>query len=114
MLDHHQALREFKTRFFEALAHPLRIEILDALRDRAHSEGALTERLEVDARIVTEQLAILHASGIVSSWQKGPKVYYHVKDMALFELLDVAQRVYNNQLIERAPSAEDASVPGGA
>jgi hypothetical protein len=44
----HDALRQFKADFFQALAHPTRIAILEQLRDSELSAGALIERLGIE------------------------------------------------------------------
>lgn len=92
-------LRAFKADFFKALANPLRIHILDALRDREHSVGELRDLLAVETPNVSQQLAVLRAKNIVSARKEGNNVYYSVKDPTLFELLDVAKAIFNNHLI---------------
>lgn len=92
-------LRSFKAEFFKALAHPLRIHILDALRDREHSVGELRDLLEVETPNVSQQLAVLRAKNIVTARKEGNNVFYSVKDPALFRLLDVAREIFNNHLI---------------
>ncbi|HEY9722926.1 MAG TPA: metalloregulator ArsR/SmtB family transcription factor [Oscillatoriaceae cyanobacterium] len=92
-------LRAFKADFFKALANPLRIHILDALRDREHSVGELRDLLHVETPNVSQQLAVLRAKGIVSARKEGNNVYYSVKDPMLFTLLDVAKAIFNNHLI---------------
>jgi DNA-binding transcriptional ArsR family regulator len=42
------ALRQFKADFFQALAHPTRIAIVEQLRNGELSAGALIERLDVE------------------------------------------------------------------
>ena len=54
-----QELREFKAEFFKALAHPIRIQILDTLRDREHNVNELRDILNIEAPNVSQQLAIL-------------------------------------------------------
>lgn len=99
MPDQKRALREFKAAFFKALAHPLRIQIVDALRDRPHGVSELAELLGVEVPNVSQQLAILRGKGIVAARKEGNNVYYSVQDPALWEMLDVAAVIFNNHLI---------------
>lgn len=99
MPDGGQGLRDFKAAFFKALAHPLRIQILDALRDRPHGVGELAELLGVEMANVSQQLAVLRAKDLVAARREGNNVYYSVRDPMLFDLLDVARTIFNNHLI---------------
>ena len=66
--DDPEGLRQLKAEFFKALAHPLRIRILELLRDSGPlSVGALTELVGVPASSISQQLAVLRARGIVVS-----------------------------------------------
>jgi ArsR family transcriptional regulator len=93
-------LGRFKAEFFKALAHPLRIAILDALRDGEASVTALCERLKVEQAALSQQLAVLRNRNIVAGRKDGLNVFYSVNDPAVFKLLDVARQIFNNHLID--------------
>jgi DNA-binding transcriptional ArsR family regulator len=93
------ALARFKSEFFKALAHPLRIRIIDALRDGEVGVNDLCERLDVEQSTLSQQLAQLRSRNIVTGRKEGQNVYYSIRDRAIFRLLDVAKEVFNNQLI---------------
>jgi len=92
-------LREFKAEFFKALAHPMRIQILDTLRDGEHSVNELRDILNVEAANVSQQLAILRGKNLVANRKEGNNVYYSVRDPMVFQLLDIAKNIFNNHLI---------------
>jgi ArsR family transcriptional regulator len=92
-------LRVFKAEFFKALAHPLRIHILDELRQGELSVGQLRDILEVETPNVSQQLAVLRGKNLVRTRKDGNTVYYRVADPAVFALLDVAKEVFNNHLV---------------
>jgi len=96
--DDPDGLRQFKADFFKALAHPLRIRILEILRDGPQSVGQLQDALGVPPSSVSQQLAVLRGRGIVSTERRGTTVIYAVRDPDLFELLDVARRIFNTHL----------------
>jgi DNA-binding transcriptional ArsR family regulator len=92
-------LREFKAEFFRALAHPTRIQILELLVTGERSVQALQDALGADQPTVSQQLAVLRAKHIVLARKEGTTVYYSVCDPTLGDLLDVARRIFNHQLI---------------
>ena len=94
-----QQLANFKAEFFKALAHPLRIGILDSLRGGEKGVNELSEKLRVEPANVSQQLAVLRFRNIVMGRKAGSSVFYSVADPALFKLLDVAREIFNNQLV---------------
>jgi DNA-binding transcriptional ArsR family regulator len=92
-------LSQFNAEFFKALAHPLRIRVLDALRQGELGVNELCARLGVEQSTISQQLAILRARDIVAGRKSGNNVFYSVTDPALFKLLDTARDIFNNHLI---------------
>jgi ArsR family transcriptional regulator len=94
-----QQLANFKAEFFKALAHPIRIRIVDCLRDGEKGVNELSEILQIEPANVSQQLAILRVRNIVIGRKAGSNVYYSVSDRRLFRLLDVAKDIFNNHLV---------------
>lgn len=94
-----QQLANFKSEFFKALAHPIRIRILDCLRDGEKGVNELSEILKIEPANVSQQLAILRMRNIVVGRKAGSNVYYSVSDPTVFRLLDVAREIFNNHLV---------------
>jgi DNA-binding transcriptional ArsR family regulator len=92
-------LASFKAEFFKALAHPLRIRIIDALRGGEIGVNDLCERLQVEQSTVSQQLAQLRGRNIVAGRKEGQNVFYSIRDRSIFRLLDAAKEIFNNQLI---------------
>ena len=93
-------LRRFKAEFFKALAHPVRIKILELLRSGEMSVNELQTHLEVEPSTVSQQLAVLRSRNIVETRKAGTSVFYRVRDPAVIELLDAARKIFNNHLID--------------
>jgi ArsR family transcriptional regulator len=93
-------LGRFKAEFFKALAHPLRIAVLDALRQGELGVNELCGRLRVEQSSLSQQLAVLRNRNIVVGRKEGLNVYYSVRDTTVFKLLDVAKQIFNNQFID--------------
>ncbi|HKX28211.1 MAG TPA: metalloregulator ArsR/SmtB family transcription factor [Blastocatellia bacterium] len=94
-----QKLSNFKAEFFKALAHPLRISILDALREGELTVNEISQKFEIEAANASQQLAVLRNKNIVTARKEGSNVYYSVTDQTIFKLLDVAKEIFNNHLI---------------
>ena len=60
----------------------------------------LQAALGIDQSSVSRQLAILRTRNIVEDRKEGTTVYYRVRDPAVFQLLDIAREIFNNQLID--------------
>src|SRR5579859_1742657 len=94
-----QTIHQFKAEFFKILAHPARLAILDQLRTGEKSVNELQLAIGADQSTVSQQLARLRAGNIVDTRKEGTTVYYSVRDPMIFQLLDVAREIFNNQLI---------------
>ena len=88
-----------KADFFKALAHPVRIRIIDSLRHGEKGVNELSAMLQIEPANVSQQLAVLRSRNFVLGRKAGNAVFYSVSDPALFELLDVARKIFNNQLV---------------
>ena len=94
-----QQLSDFKADFFKALAHPLRISILDALRDGELTVNEISQRFHVEQANASQQLAVLRNRNIVIARKEGANVRYSVSDKTIFKLLDVTKEIFNNHLV---------------
>jgi ArsR family transcriptional regulator len=92
-------LQAFKAAFFRALAHPVRIRILEILVRGERSVQELQETLGVDQPVVSQQLAVLRATNIVSGKKEGVSVRYTVRDPLIGKLLETARQIFNNHLV---------------
>ena len=101
------ALRRFKAEFFQALAHPTRIAIVDLLRDGELSAGALIERLGVEQANASQHLTVLRAKHIVVNRKAGNQVFYSVRDPLILEVLDVMKRYFYAHLAESQAMLDD-------
>ena len=91
-------LRLFKAQVFQALAHPTRIAIVEALRDGEVSAGALLTQLSVEQANLSQHLTVLRAKQIVVSRKAGNQVYYTLRDPVLIQVLDLLKQYFNAHL----------------
>lgn len=95
-------LRDFKAQIFQALAHPTRIAVVEALRDGEMSAGALLARLSVEPANLSQHLAVLRSKQVVVNRKAGNQVYYTLRDPVLGEVLDLLKRYFNAHLQQSA------------
>jgi DNA-binding transcriptional ArsR family regulator len=92
-------LQTFKAQYFRALAHPVRIKILEILVQGEHTVQELQEALQLEQPIVSQQLAVLRNKSIVTARKTGLSVRYALRDPLVGDLLAVAREIFNNHLL---------------
>jgi ArsR family transcriptional regulator len=85
VLDRHY---EGTARFFKALAHPARLQILDTLRKGDVCVCHLEALLGKSQAYISQQLALLREAGLVRDRREGQRVYYAIADQRLLDLLN--------------------------
>ena len=105
-------LKKFKAEFFKALAHPLRISILDSLREGERTVAEISQKFEIEPANASQQLAVLRNKNIIVARKAGANVHYSVSDPAIFKLLDAARDIFNNQLTGVRTMLEEIKAEG--
>ena len=96
------SLQQFKANLFRALAHEMRVRLLEELRDGERSVGELQERLAMNGPNVSQHLAQLRRFGIVAARHEGTSVLYSVTDRRIYNLLDDARAIFQHQIASGA------------
>jgi ArsR family transcriptional regulator len=97
----------FLAEFFKALAHPLRIRVLEALRDGPVSVNELREKLRVEQSTLSQQLAVLRRQRLVLTQRSGTTIRYRISDPQIFRLLEEARAIFDNQLVSMRTEIEE-------
>lgn len=84
--------------YFRALAEPLRLKLLNALRDGPLNVSELTELVGSSQANVSKHLGVLAKAGLVSRQSRGTSVFYEIGDPRTYQLCDlvcgqIAQRL---------------------
>lgn len=95
-------LREFKAEIFQALAHPTRIAIVEALRKGELTAGQITGQLGLEQANASQHFSVLRAKQIVTSRKEGNQVYYSLRDPVLIQVLDILKKYFHSQLSQTA------------
>lgn len=85
---------------FRVLGEPMRIRILDLLRDGETSVQQLTDALGTTQQNVSKHLGVLHGAGIVSRRRDGNRALYAISDDSVFELCDTVCGGLRRQVAE--------------
>jgi DNA-binding transcriptional ArsR family regulator len=105
-------LRTFKAQIFQALAHPTRIAIVEALRDGEASAGVLLLQLGVEQANLSQHLAVLRAKQVVVGRKAGNQVYYTLRDPVLLQVLDLLKQYFNAHLQQTAALLDEMQPAG--
>lgn len=100
-------MQQFKADFFKALAHPLRIGILELLSEGEKSVNEIQDILNKEGSAVSQQLSVLRSKNIVVGRKDGKRVLYSLRDPIIVDLLVVARKIFNNHLIDTISMLEE-------
>jgi DNA-binding transcriptional ArsR family regulator len=91
-------LVELIARRFRVIGEPMRIRLLDRLRDGEATVGELSEALSASQQNISKHLAVLAEVGILGRRKEGNHVYYHVIDEGVFALCEAVCGSVQQQL----------------
>ncbi|MFF6999254.1 ArsR/SmtB family transcription factor [Streptomyces sp. NPDC008313] len=94
-------LYQAKAEFFRMLGHPVRIRVLELLQDGPMPVRDLLAAIEVEPSGLSQQLAVLRRSGIVTSRREGSTVVYALASGDVADLMRAARRILTEMLAGR-------------
>lgn len=98
--------------YFQALAEPTRLQILNFLRQQERNVGELAQLCGYSSANISRHLALLTQHGLVSRQARGNSAYYRIADPAVYELCDLVcgniARQFERTAPKRAAFAEPA------
>ncbi len=95
---------------FRVLGEPMRIKLLNALREEELSVSELCAATGASQQNASKHLAILHQVGMVERSKDGNLTRYAISDPAVFELCEIVCGGMRKQVdeLERVLGAADA------
>lgn len=78
---------KIKADFLKGLAHPIRLQIIEYLKNGEASVGKLEQDLGVKQSNLSRHLSTLRGLGILEARQEKTSVYYAVHDPEIFKVL---------------------------
>ncbi len=83
-----EELAELIARRFRALGDPLRVRMLDLLREQELSVTTLADQLGAGQQNVSKHLAVLVDAGMLARRKDGTHAYYRIADDGVFALCE--------------------------
>jgi DNA-binding transcriptional ArsR family regulator len=77
-----------QSELFKTLAHPVRLSILEILRDGEQCVCHMEAMLKRRQAYISQHLIVLREAGIVADRQDGWNVYYRVVKPEIFDVMD--------------------------
>ena len=91
-------LVELIARRFRVLGEPMRIKLLDRLREGEATVNELTDALDASQQNVSKHLALLADVGVLGRRKEGTHVYYRIVDESVFALCEAVCGSVQQQL----------------
>lgn len=88
-----EALHAVTARFFKGLGDPIRLRILEFLRDGERPVGEIVEFLDLPQNQVSMHLGCLKWCGYVSTRREGRYIFYSLADVRITDLLRLASEM---------------------
>jgi ArsR family transcriptional regulator len=102
MVNRPRQFYDARARVAKALAHPSRLLILDALKEKDWCVCELTELVGADQSTVSKHLAVLKNAGIVEDRKEGSMCFYHLRIRCLDGFFGCMESVLEADLRARA------------
>ncbi|WP_395293753.1 ArsR/SmtB family transcription factor [Kitasatospora hibisci] len=94
-------LYQAKAEFFRTLGHPVRIRVLELLQDGPLPVRELLAAIEVEPSNLSQQLAVLRRTQLVTATREGNTVVYALSTPDVAELLRAARRILTKMIDEQ-------------
>lgn len=93
-------LYQAEAEFFRMLGHPVRIQVLELLQDGPKPVRDLLAAIDIEPSSLSQQLAVLRRSGIVTATRHGTTVVYALAGGEIADLMRAARRILTEMLGE--------------
>jgi len=88
MLSRINSKNKFKAKIFKALSDPVRLDILDFLRDGEKCVCEIIPHVKLIQPVVSRHLKILKDCGILRDRKEGNRRLYSITDQQIFRVID--------------------------
>ncbi|HLD49521.1 MAG TPA: metalloregulator ArsR/SmtB family transcription factor [archaeon] len=93
-------LYEIHAEVCKVFSNPIRLEILNLLRDEEMSVTELIEKTKLSQANISQHLSIMKSKGIVISDRKGKNIYYRLSNPKIVRAFDIIREVLAEKLKE--------------
>ena len=78
---------KIKADFLKTLAHPVRLQIIEFLKNGEKNVGVIVKRLGIPQSSLSRHLLVLREGGVLKSRQQGTTIYYNIENHDIFHVL---------------------------
>ncbi|HUU16273.1 MAG TPA: metalloregulator ArsR/SmtB family transcription factor [Sedimentisphaerales bacterium] len=82
-----EKIAEQAAEVLKAIAHPIRVQIVELLQAKEMCVGDIAEALGGKQAITSQQLNMMKAKGVLSCRRDGARVYYQIENKNVIKLL---------------------------
>jgi DNA-binding transcriptional ArsR family regulator len=102
MVDKKKSLLfERQAEIAKAIAHPLRVAVIDFLKDGQRCVCDIAEHVGSERSNVSRHLSVMVNAGVLDSRKEGLKVFYWLRTPCVVDFLGCATRVLKHQAKEQ-------------
>jgi ArsR family transcriptional regulator len=94
-------LYQAKAELFKTLGHPVRVRVLELLREGPRPVRDLLAAIEVEPSNLSQQLGVLRRAGLVEARREGATVTYALSGGDVSELMGAARRILADLLADQ-------------
>lgn len=91
MNNDHGTRYELRAQMFKALAHPVRIQLLEKLKERPRCVCELAAELGIDKSVASKHLSQLRDAGLIGDERRGTQVEYRLIAPCVLDLASCAE-----------------------
>lgn len=99
---------ELQAEVIQALAHPIRLAIVDLLRSGEVCVCDIAAAIGAERSNVSRHLAVMSRGGIVRTRREGLKVFYSLRTPCILDFMTCATRALEHDLEERSRALASA------
>ena len=95
-----ERLYGMKAEVFKALAHPLRLAVIDALRDGPQCVCEIAEAAGAERSNVSRHLGVMVRAGVLASRKQGQMVFYKLRTPCVLNFMQCVEGVVRQRAEE--------------
>lgn len=88
--------------FCKSFVHPIRLAILDSLREGERTVSQIVEKLAIRQSTISQQLFFLRRLGVVKTRREGQRIFYELADRRVLKAYDLVEEVISSTNVARA------------
>ena len=96
-----KSLYEMHADVCKALAHAIRIEVIDVLKDKELSFGEIVDKTGVLKSNLSQHISVMVQKGILDQRKKGLHVYYKLSTPRVYEAFYMMREVLKERILKQ-------------